>query len=222
MITTQTCDIAAQGPGARHSFVDVSPVFAVSEMSENQWKDISRFRRVDRVALTSPALDGQWVCDLRVSYPVSKGLLLEREPIDGWATEEDRLDFGLAVGFKKLRPAVHDVIPGDFSTSLGNHLKTGPKAAPEWRDHVEQVRVRIHGDRLHPTAAGLVIVEETQLSEEQRGLWRQWERSGKKILDAAGIDYLPMLFQQVDKMKATVYRDSIQLYLPVLGRRVIW
>ncbi len=222
VITTQTCDIAAEGPGARHSFVDVSPVFDVSGMSENQWHDISRFRRVDCVALTSAEPDGRWICDLRISYPVSKGLLLEREPIEGWALEQDRLDFGLAVGFKKLRPAMHDIIPGEFSTSLGKHLKTGPKAAPEWRDHVEQVRVIIQGDRLRPSAAGLIIISVTQLPEEQRALWRQWDKAGKKILDAAGIDYLPMLFQEVGEMKAALYRDSLHLRLPILGRWVIW
>lgn len=221
IITSQTCDIAATGPGARHAFVDVSPVFEVA-LSENEWDAIESFQKIDCVALTNPPLDGKWICDLRISFPVSKGLLVEQGRLDWWTGERDRLNFSHAVAFKKLRPAVHDSIPGPFTASLEEHLRTGPRAKPEWKDHVEQVRVRLDGDRLHPRSVGLVVVEEVQLSEEQRNLWRAWDKQAKKILARDNIGYLPTLFMGINDISARTYRESIHLRLTPLARRVVW
>jgi len=223
VVTSQTCDIAAAGPGRWHPFVDVSPVFEVpADYDANKLQNILKWE-VSYLVPISPSLSSsQWVADLRLSMPISKGLLASRSPIEGFATEEDRLLFGEAIAIKKRRPALADVISYDLPRSLSNYIKTTEKAQPEWWQHVEQVRLRIKGDRLRPSAVALLICEDIELSSRQRKIWRDWRKQGAALLRPHRITLDPVLFQTIDDMKARLYRETVPLRIPELGRPPVW
>lgn len=223
-ITSQTCDVAAAGPGGRHPVVSVSPVYRMPNgTSPDRLTRIAQGAVVDLVRVTAPPGDGFYVVDLRVSLPVSKGLLLERSPIAAWLDEEDRLDFAEAVARKARRPALADVISKDMVDSLNTYIGTTSKQSPEWREKVSQVRLRISGgSRLRPTSVSLVVCCDAKLTVEERSLWRSWQKQGKRLLAQAGIALEPQLIQTMDELTARLYKDSVPLNLPALGRPPAW
>ena len=75
VVTSQTCDIAATGPGCHHPTVQVSPVVAV-EIDAGTLGNIRRFRMKAHALMTAADLDGTYVADLRISLPVSKAVLV--------------------------------------------------------------------------------------------------------------------------------------------------
>ncbi|MGH8940326.1 MAG: hypothetical protein ACRDV2_13410, partial [Actinomycetes bacterium] len=172
--------------------------------------------------VTDPPGAGFYVVDLRLSMPVSKGVLLERTPVDGWADEIDRIEFAEAVARKVRRPALHDVISNDVKDSLNTYIGSTSKNAPEWREKVLQVRLRVNGDRLRPTSVSLLICCDVKLTTEEKAIWRGWQKQGKRILAKAGIGLDPQLIQTLDEMNARIYQDSVPLHLPALGRPPAW
>ncbi|WP_213003165.1 hypothetical protein [Winogradskya consettensis] len=172
--------------------------------------------------VTAPLSQNAWVADLRLSMPISKGLLVGRQPIEGFASEDDRLAFIEAVALRKRRPALADVLSEDVPKSLGAYIKQTDKATPEWWQQVEQVRLRIKGDRLKPNAVGLIVCESIQLSPEQRKVWRNWRTLGARILRPHKIKLEPTLFGTLDALPARLYRDSVPIRLTDLGRPPAW
>ena len=146
MVTSQTCDIAGTGPGRVQPFVDASPVFQMpEELTSEKADSIRAFGTTYLVALTSPPTTGLWVVDLRLSVPVSKGLLVEHDPVTPWANERDRLDLAEAIANRKRRAALHDALSSEFVDSLRAYIKNADRSEPEWWERVEQVRAPHHG-----------------------------------------------------------------------------
>lgn len=222
-VTSQTCDIAAAGPGRKQPFVEVSPAFRLpSNLDASQIENIRNWGVTYLAPLTAPPGDGVWAVDLRLTMSVSKGLLVGQQPIEGFLREADRLNFGEFLGVRKRRPSLHDVLTGELLKSLCAYVKSTSKAAPEWWQNVEQVRMRVEGDRLRPTAAGLIIIEETKLEASQRKVWRDWSSQARRILRPHGITLIPMLFSTIDDLSARLYRDSVALRMPELSRPARW
>jgi hypothetical protein len=223
IITSQTCDVAGLGPGMHHPFVTVSPVYALPVgYSQGKLEAISRGEVGYLVRLTQPPESRVYVADLRVSLPVSKGALVNDPPTGAWAQEADRLTFAEAVATKIRRPALHDALSTELTQSLNKHIKLSHKAQPEWWERVEQVRLRIVGDRLKPQSVSLLVCCEVELSAEQCDIWRQWQPQATKILQKHEIVLGPPFFGTLDKMPARLYKDSIPLRLPALGRLPVW
>ncbi len=223
VVTTQTCDIGVGGSGRKQPFFDVSPIFRLSDdLDAGNVRTIMNWGVTYLAPLSPPRLTGNWVADLRLTMPVSKGLLAGREPVEGFSSERARLDFGEFLGIRRRRPSVHDVLTGDFLKSLTDYMKATEKNRPEWWQNVDQLRLWIDGDRLNPAGVGLIVIQMLELSEEQREVWRRWKRSGDRILREYGITFAPILFSSLDELNARVYRDSIPLRIPDLGRPPAW
>lgn len=223
IITSQTCDVAGVGPGQHHPFVTVSPVYQLPvDYPQAKLDAITRGEIGHLVRLTRPPGDGTYVADLRMAFPVSKGVLLGNSPTEGWAQESDRLTFAEAVATKVRRPALHDALSAELTHSLNTYLKFTHKGQPEWWERVEQVRLRIVGDRLKPQSVSLLVCCELELSAEQCELWRQWQPQAAKILRTHHIDLGPPLFETLDKLPARLYKDSVPLRLPALKRVPVW
>lgn len=223
MVTSQTCDIAGAGPGARQPFVDVSPVYRLPADYNPQILDSIRSHQVTHLKeLTLPPGQGTYVVDLRLSMPASKGLLVANDPVDAWASEQDRLALAEHIATRARRPALHDALSYDLTRSLGDYIKSNHKNRPEWWNHVEQLRLRIRGDRLQPAAVGLLVCCELELTDEQRAVWRGWQRHGEAILKPHGITLEPSLFQTLDQMPARLYMNSVPLRIPELRRIPAW
>jgi hypothetical protein len=222
VVASQTCDIACVGPGARHPTVQVSPARNVTDDFPNQKKQQVRSHELaEYVWLTHFPEPGDWVVDLRISVPVSKGVLAGRQPLDCFATDDDALVFAERVAQKVRRPALHDSLTTGMVPRLRTFLLSNRKE-PEWFEKVEQVRIRVHGPRLAPTAIQAVVICESALSTCERQTWRTWQKAEKKKLAKLGIKLQPILFRTLSDLSVEIYRDSVPVSLPELGRRPYW
>jgi hypothetical protein len=93
IITTQTCDLNKQGTPTQPWF-QVSPVYVVG--------DERILDKAYAVELTGPPAD-RFVADLRIELPLEKSLLVGREPIPGFATDEEAEAFGRLLGQRRAR-----------------------------------------------------------------------------------------------------------------------
>ncbi|MGW0117717.1 hypothetical protein [Streptomyces sp. NPDC003327] len=222
IVTSQTCDIVASGPGARHPFVQVSPVYHLPEVSPNRRLAIEGHEVSHLVALTAPPSSGFWVADLRASLPVSKHLLASSSPVTAFSNEKDLLDFSEHVAARIRRPSLHDVVSDTMVKSIGQYIKVTNKGNPEWWENVEQLRVMITGPRLDPSSIQLVVLQQNQLDAAQKKLWRDWASSFRKILAKDNITMTPVFFTSLDEMTARLYRESIPLRVVELRRPYVW
>ena len=220
VIISQTCDIGISGPGRRHPMVQVSPVRDLSAAGYDSSKihQIRDGKVNEYVLLTRPPVEGAvWAADLRISLPVSKGVLVATEPIAGFATVEDELILGARVASKFRRPALPDVIATGVVGELSRFLAKAQ--AQEWFGDVEQVRLEIlEGTPLFPKRVRLMAITDVGLTWlQKRPLTDLWNRQ-KKALKNAGIQPAPLAFRTLDKWSIEHYRESIPIDLPELGR----
>lgn len=219
-IISQTCDIAAEGPGSRHPFVQACPIRDVAAaFGQDKLGQIVRGDVNDYVYLTKPPTEGAcWAVDLRSSVPISKGLLAASDPIDGFRSEDDELDLGSRVASKFRRPAIHDVIANDVVGAL-EALISRAKGTQVWCDDVEQLRLEIlEGTRLYPKRVRLVVVTDVGFSPAQKKPLRDAWKSRKKALKAEGIEQAPIAFRARSQWDIEAYRSSIPINIPALGR----
>jgi hypothetical protein len=218
ILTSQTCDISAEGPGSKHPFVQVSPVLPIPQAWSEAKRDAIRDYSVTYLApINSPILSGEWMTDLRISLPVSKGLLLERDPAQGFVDESERLRFSEHMAARIRRPALHSALTEDLSRALVNYIGTTKKSEPEWWHHVNHLRLLVSGDRLSPTMVRVLVVEELELENAQRKIWRDFLKIGKRTLKPSRISMGPFLFYTLDKLSARMYCQSVPLFIPQLG-----
>ncbi|WP_405949431.1 hypothetical protein OG588_26250 [Streptomyces prunicolor] len=222
IVTSQTCDVAAVGPGARHPLVQVSPVVRIPNISDNRRAAIEGHEVTHLVALTRPPGEGFWVADLRINFPVSKQLLVVNDPVAAFASERDALDFAEHVASRLRRPSLHDMVSDVMVRSISQYIKNVQKGEPDWWEWVEQLRVLITGERLNPESVQLVVVQQEKLEASQRKIWRDWATSFRKELRAAGIILTPVHFTTLDAMSARLYRNSIPLRVLELRRPHTW
>jgi hypothetical protein len=74
------------------------------------------------------------------------------------------------------------------------------------------------GTRLQPASARLLIIEETSLTAAEKAIWREFQKAQKKRLRKLGIALEPSLFMTGKKLDVDLYRRSVPLWLPELGR----
>lgn len=218
-VVSQTCDIVAAGPGARHPFVQACPIRDVSGMGVDKVEAIRRGETVEYVYLTQPPVPGSdWAVDLRISVPISKAVLVAAEPITGFSTPADHLVLASRLAAKVERPALHDYLSKDLLDSL-DLLLSRAKRSEEWCDDVEQIRLKVEGDALHPTRVRLFVITDikfngTSAVKPLRDLWK----SHKKRLARQGIAMAPIAFRTHATLSIVDYRESVPINLPTLGR----
>lgn len=226
VIASQTCDIQATGPGSKHPFVEVHPVFDMSRLDPAKQQQIRHFGIRYLVALTSPPEpDGFWVADLRLVLSVSKSHLLTQTRVTGFDTEQDRLNFAEVLAVKRRRVALHDALSDDIPKILDDHIrnKDGAGHAPDWHEGVEQVRLDITGDRLGPESVTLVVVcDHRDLPVEERAIWREADAQLQGVLKRAGCTFGGWAFTDPDVMSARWYRNTVPIDVKQLRRAPSW
>lgn len=217
-VVSQTCDIAGS-PGRRHPFVQACPVRDISVFSTQQIQQIKDRHVPEYVWLSQPPEEGAvWAVDLRVTVPVSKGVLVTAHPAEGFATAEDELLLGHRLASKLTRPAVHDALAGEVFASLRNCLSRS-KRTQSWCDDIEQLRLEIlEGDALQPKRVRLLVLTDTEIGPSDRKTLREEWKSHKKALKAVSIESAAIGFLTVDKCKVKQYRESIPIDIPTLDR----
>jgi len=216
VVTSQTCDIAATGPGHHHPTVQVSPVVAVNEIDAGTLGNIRRFRMKAHALMTATDLVGTYVADLRISLPVSKAVLVAGEPMRGFGDEADALRFGQHVADKFGRPALHPYLSDELPSAVNAAIAAA--GASSWWQKIEEVRLRVQGDRLEPTAAGLLIVARETLEPAEIDVWISVTDDQRASADGHGIKLLLPLIDTADMMSAAVFRDSTRLDVERIGR----
>lgn len=226
IVVSQTCDVAATGPGARHPTVQVAPIVNLTDFPPSRAKDALMGRTVDLVIVNSLQPQGNWAADLRISLPVSKALLVDQQPIRGFLTEQDSLRFSDQIAIKLRRPALHDYVAGEMTNSLEKLIRRERANGAMWMDRVEQIRVRATaGDRISPKAIELIVITiDDPLSPAERDPLRKWRTNHKKsfVRETGGGQFLPLRILPLDKISVQDYRESVPLRLDELQQRPFW
>jgi hypothetical protein len=223
VITSQTCDICEAKPTS--PFIEVAPVYDLKAiLKDGQENDIRNHHWNNYIYLTQqPEQDHCYVADLRIILPVEKGALVGKTPVEAFATEADRLIFAERLATRVRRPAYADAVQDLVIRPLddwirSDHRKALKESSGRFTD-VEEVRLRFDGDRLDPAWVQLVVFQETPLSREDQGPWRQWrEVTNRQLSRQVGIPLRPVQFTSLAKMSAADYRLLAPVWLRYLGR----
>jgi hypothetical protein len=222
-VVSQTCDIAATGPGKRHPFVQICPVRDVGAAFDREKVRLIRAGEITEYTyLTNPPEPAkEWAIDLRMSVPLSKGALIACSPVEGFANEDDEIDLAARIAAKSERPALHDYLSKDLVDALNTFISKARKMPEDWCEDVEQLRLEVEGNRLSPKRVRLIVVTDVDfngiLNTKKNPLRDHW-KSHKKPLRAAGIEQAQIAFRYIGKLAIKDYRNSIPLNIPSLGR----
>lgn len=218
VVISQTCDIGG-APGKKHPFIQACPVRDVSTFPAQRIQQIKDGYAPEYVWLSQPPKVGsEWAVDLRVTVPVSKGVLVNTDPVVGFATPDDELLLGHRIASKFTRPAVHDALAGPVFDSLRKCLSRNKKSQ-HWCDDVEQLRLEIlEGSALQPKRVRLLVYTDTTISPTDRKPLREEWKSHRKALKEAGIEHAPISFVSISGCSVKQYRNSIPVDVPTLDR----
>jgi hypothetical protein len=226
IVTSQTCDVGATGPGARHPTVQVSPLVRLDQLRPDRANEVRAGRTVDMMLVPNAPAVGEWVADLRISLPVSKSVLVAQTPVRGFVTTEQACEFAERLALKSRRPAVHDAISGFLADGLNQFVRRQRNADAGWVDRVEQFRVRAKsGDLLNPVVLELIVITlDGPLSAEETAALRQWryEQRSQFKTKAGGALLTSPRFLTLERMKVQDYRESVPLRVPELGQGAFW
>jgi hypothetical protein len=225
IITSQTCDVVATGPGSRHPTVQVSPVIRLDQLAPGRANEVRAGRTVDMVLIANTPEGTEWAADLRISLPVSKSILAAHSPVRAFVTSREAYDFAQRVAIKMRRPAVHEAAIS-LAKNLDRLVRQQRSAGATWVDRVEQVRARAKsGTLLQLDALELIVMTlDGAFTAEEMAPLRQWRQEQQKQFktETNGAILIPLRFVELDRMKVQDYRESVPLNLPELGQRPFW
>ena len=224
VITSQTCDIGAAGPGRNFLTVQVCPLvrledsYPATKIAEIEQGKVGHLAPVTSPPTDDPAMEGTWAADLRISLPVSKVVLLDQEPKSCFVREVEALEFGEHVASRYVRPALRDAISDGMVTGL-RRLVHAAQRTEQWPDNIEQFRLTvIAGDRLEPKRVQVFAVMVDPLTAAEKQALRAWRKAeNKRLRKAAGIEMSPIRFIKRSQMTAIEHRESCPLHVPELG-----
>ncbi|OII06953.1 hypothetical protein [Curtobacterium sp. MCBA15_008] len=216
-VTSQTCDVVGAGPGARHPFVQVSPVRDLSTWDPAKLQLVRSGEINDWILLTEPPVDGAiWAIDLRASWPFSKTALATTAPVVGFASADDEREIGARLARKYERPAFPDAITTTAARRLDAAVERGMKAM--WATDVVQLRLDVmKGTVLEPEEVRLLVVSEGLLDPASRRQFRDAWSDCKRPIQDAGIKWTRAGFRDIERMSAREYRDTFLLRIPKLS-----
>jgi hypothetical protein len=212
---SQTCDVVATGPGARHATVQVAPVVRVDTLNPERRLSLERWDVADRALLEPPNWEGTYVADLRLSVPVSKGVLARHRPVPAFPDEKRMLLLAEHVATKVRRPALHDFLSETVRDEIRQSIKSS-KVDSLWWAPVEEVLVTATPDRLKPTHAQLLVVSQGPLDPAAKQRWHDLNERLANRGKKAGIVMRSPLHNTAVELTADVYRAAVKLHIPEL------
>jgi len=241
IVCSQTCDLGGTPPGNAHPFVLLAPLVHISSIPKPADRKLAVEGRLGYLVktlaapVTHPlsagdatgngqlAPDGKpakniWFADLRLIFPASKSLLLQRTPVEGFASEDERLAFAETLAVKFRRAALHPALSEDLPRALDKFVRdTGHRNQAFAK--VDEVRlVVLAGDRLRPARAQLLVLSNgVTLSDAEQEVWARFQAMASKLFDAAGIVLGAMVHSNVHKLSAGHYRESVPIRCPILN-----
>jgi len=246
IICTQTCDLGATPPGNLHPFVLLAPLVHESSIPTNADTKLARSGKIGYLVRTlpppasetqmdKPEADGMakdtgqlpsprsarqevWFADLRLIFPVSKALLLSREPVHGFADEAASLAFAETLALKFRRAALNEVLSEALPQALRKFVQDNGHRNQAFAK-VEQVRLLVlDGHRLSPARATLyVLTDGVTLVDEEREIWTRFQQSTETLFSRQGITLGPMVHADVSRLTAARYRETVPVRCDLLG-----
>jgi hypothetical protein len=220
IVTSQTCNVAPTGPGLRQHTVQVSPCERYDHREKSIQLSIERGEYIDLMAVPGVPSDGEWCANLRISMAISKAILHSQAPVHGFEDEAHALAFSERVAAKFRRPALHDALSGDMTTSLCRLVADARGAEADWPEMIEQFRLEvIAGTRLAPAKVRIMAVTLSKLESNDKKDLRKWQGAQDKVLKRAHhISLAPMRYIQLREISVVEYRSAVQLRVPELGQ----
>lgn len=231
VIVSQTCDVVTTDPGARHPFVQVSPVTVALGSEVPSLDQLRHWEVRDRVLLRpSPGTIARFtshepsevalVADLRISVPVSKSLLVGAVPTPGFTAEQDLLTFSEHLAQKTTRPALHDFITTTARKLIADAIDQDALTNTAWWSQVDEVRVRCRPTRLRPTDVEFFIVHQGHSPDPASvDRWNRVIRAVQKAGRRIDIMVSNAVHETAEGLRASTFRQSSALDLPRLRRQ---
>jgi hypothetical protein len=209
IITTQTCDISERGPSGQMPFIQISPVFEVEDLAGAR-------DRLHLVPLTNDGLPGgPWVADLRVEAAVEKSILMGREPIRAFSSEEEEIEFGELLGRRRDRAALHDAINDVLYRAWRKRRSNNKNRARTLFGNLHSVGLAIQeGTRLEPFAVQCHFIgaHGPVAPDDQEWIEKWWDKASEEAEKAdPALRLLPCVFHDGSKMDLRLYDELIPL-----------
>lgn len=171
-----------------------------------------------RSVMESMPADQRWYADLRLLVPLSKALLVDRAPVNGFVTEAESLAFGEILAQKFRRPALHEDLSEAVPKVLTEFVRNSGKSKQCFAK-VEQVRLLItHGDRLNPERAQLMVLTSGgSLSDDEQLAWSGLHAKVAPFFKAQGMGCGPLVHYDVARMSAEQYRRTVPIRCDLIG-----
>jgi hypothetical protein len=214
VITTQTCDIVESGRDSNHPWVQVAPVFDMSRLSGGERKMLVR-RGFNHWLWHLPGLEaGFWVADLRIEFPVEKGLLGTLPILAGHSDESDRRRFGERLATRRSRPAFADVFCDEVQKPLVDLLRQLKQSDEEVWAEMQAVDVFVRmDDHLNPSTVQVAIISDEDPPQSVKDWWTTWWADAAVRALEVSIDLLPLQIVDSHHMSAWEYRQFVPLPL---------
>lgn len=221
IITSQTCDLGGTAPGDRHPFIHLAPLVHSSVLDKNRVRLAIERKAGDLIPVLSPfggtTPKPEWFADLRLQVPVSKAILLTRDPIEGFSAEDQYLEFGTTLGYKVSRPALDAALSEEVPRILDQYVKDNG-ARKQCFAKVEQVRILITPQRLEPAAVTFYILTNgVGLTPDEREVWDRFQAKVSTALKDSGVVVSASVHCDVSEISALVYRTAVPVYCEQLN-----
>jgi hypothetical protein len=128
LITSQTCDLRG-ARGRKYPLVSIAPVYDISEaIDRGSLGNVKQDKVGELVCLDGARWkqDGKvWIADLRFECAIEKGMLVGKQPIRGFSTEDGYLRCARKVARVRSRAAIDDDIDACILRPLAECLRAG-------------------------------------------------------------------------------------------------
>jgi hypothetical protein len=216
MITTETCDLVEEDGNPRQPWISVAPVYTLAMLDINDISLLDSGRVAYMRRLTAAQFESAiWVVDGRIEFPVEKSWLVGRQPIQAFATPDEKIAIARFFAGRRERPVLAQDVHKHLLTPARRWIER--KSAPA-REQVLagifEIRLRVAGDLLRPDGLSLIIVGDSQpVSESVRKAWDSKFPGWRDRLEAAGIALLPHEYATLDTLSARTYTNTYRIPL---------
>lgn len=146
--------------------------------------------------------------------PLEKSLLAGREPIHGFATEEEENAFGRLLGERRTRAALANELVESVVRLIGRRKSNNRNRARRVWPTLWRLGIQIEeGSRLKPVAVRLHVLSEGEPTDEAVAWFADWEDVARAAAEAAGITLLTTQHQDATCMDARLADRLIPLSL---------
>ena len=216
MITTETCDLVEEDGNPRQPWVSIAPVYTIDMLDTNAISLLDSGRVAYMRRLTATQFESAiWVVDARIEFPVEKSWLVGRQPIQAFATRNEKVAIARFFAGRRERPVLGPDVHRHLLTPARRWIER--KSAPareQVLDGIVEIRLRVSGDALRPDGLSLIVVGDSQPpSESVRKAWDSKFPGWRDRLEAVGITLLPHEYATLDTLSARTYTNTYRMPL---------